>query len=80
MPRMDGPQPAFDADEAGGGLGEPGGTRAMGACEPGQAGNGAAISIAFMRPGAPPRFSQTPSSISSRCAVDLVLFHDLDGA
>src|SRR5215212_909489 len=41
--------------------GEPGGTRAMGACEPGQGGNAAAISIAFMCPGAPPRLSPTPS-------------------
>ena len=48
-----------DAREAGV-QGEPGGTRAMGACEPGQGGNAAAISITFMCPGEPPRLSPTP--------------------
>ena len=55
------PDPTGVPESAGGGPGEPGGTRAMGACEPGQAGNGAAISIAFMRAGAPPRLSQPPA-------------------
>jgi hypothetical protein len=45
-----------------GGQGEPGGTRAMVACEPGQDGNGAAISITSMCAGEPPRLSLTPSS------------------
>ena len=40
----------------------------MGACEPGQGGNAAAISIAFMCPGAPPRLSPTPST--ARPALD----------
>lgn len=39
------------------GRGEPGGTRTMAACEPGQGGNAAAINNAFMCPGAPPRFT-----------------------
>ena len=34
----------------------------MGACEPGQGGNAAAISIAFMCPGAPPRLSPAPAA------------------
>jgi hypothetical protein len=41
----------------GGGQGEPGGTRAMGVCEPGQGGNAAAISNTFMCLGEPPRLS-----------------------
>ncbi len=45
----------------GGGPGEPGGTRAMGVCEPGQGGNSAAISNTFMCLGEPPRFSRTPA-------------------
>jgi len=44
----------------GGGRGEPGGTRAMGVCEPGQGGNAAAISNTFMCPGEPPRLSSAP--------------------
>ncbi len=52
-----------------GGQGEPGGTRAMVACEPGQDGNGAAISIAFMCPGAPPRLSPTPASSDGSVAI-----------
>lgn len=55
----------------------------MGACEPGQARKGAAINIAFMRAGAPPRFSQTSSSrrcFVTRFVVNLVVLHDLDGA
>ena len=56
------PGPMIDNDpsrrtQSRGGQGEPGGTRAMGACEPGQGGNAAAISIASMCPGAPPRLS-----------------------
>src|SRR3954447_16911620 len=47
--------------EACGGRGEPGGTRAMGACEPGQGGNAAAISIAFMCAGEPPRLTPAPA-------------------
>ncbi len=39
------------------GQGEPGGTRAMGVCEPGQGGNAAAINNTFMCPGEPPRLS-----------------------
>ena len=50
------------ARSRGGGQGEPGGTRAMGACEPGQGGNAAAISIAFMCPGEPPRLSPPPAA------------------
>ena len=45
----------------GGGQGEPGGTRAMGVCEPGQGGNAAAISNTFMCLGEPPRLSPTPA-------------------
>ena len=45
----------------GGGPGEPGGTRAMGVCEPGQGGNAAAISNTFMCPGEPPRLSRPPA-------------------
>jgi hypothetical protein len=48
-----------------GGQGEPGGTRAMGVCEPGQDGNGAAISITFMCLGEPPRLSPAPASSSA---------------
>lgn len=55
--RRDHPPPAFRR----GGRGEPGGTRAMGACEPGQGGNAAAISIAFMCPGEPPRLTPPPA-------------------
>jgi hypothetical protein len=50
----------------GGGQGEPGGTRAMGVCEPGQGGNAAAISNTFMCLGEPPRLSPTPAKISLR--------------
>ena len=45
----------------GGGSGEPGGTRAMGVCEPGQGGNAAAISNTFMCLGEPPRLSRAPA-------------------
>ena len=37
----------------------------MGACEPGQGGNAAAISIAFMCPGEPPRLSPAPADATS---------------
>ena len=57
-PTIDG-SPAFG--HRGGGQGEPGGTRAMGACEPGQGGNAAAISNTFMCLGEPPRLSPSPA-------------------
>lgn len=41
--------------------GEPGGTLAMVACEPGQGGNTAAINIAIMCLGAPPRLTRNLS-------------------
>ncbi len=50
----------------GGGPGEPGGTRAMGVCEPGQGGNAAAISNTFMCLGEPPRLSRPPATQGSR--------------
>ena len=46
--------------------GEPGGTRAMGVCEPGQGGNAAAISNTFMCPGEPPRLSRPPVTPGGR--------------
>src|SRR5690348_13722125 len=49
------------ASKRSGARGEPGGTRAMGACEPGQGGNAAAISITPMCAGAPPRLTPTPA-------------------
>ncbi len=50
-----------------GGPGEPGGTRAMGVCEPGQGGNAAAINNTFMCLGEPPRFSRTSAAESEWC-------------
>jgi hypothetical protein len=58
-PRMDGSQ--AHADAFGGGPGEPGGTRAMEVCEPGQGGNAAAINNTFMCLGEPPRLSRIPA-------------------
>ena len=49
---------SFVGRPEGGGPGEPGGTRAMGVCEPGQGGNAAAISNTFMCLGEPPRLSR----------------------
>jgi hypothetical protein len=49
-----------------GGQGEPGGTRAMGVCEPGQGGNAAAISNTFMCLGEPPRLSPAPAMLMWR--------------
>src|SRR5262245_51745232 len=43
-----------------GGRGEPGGTRAMGVCEPGQGGNAAAINNTLMCLGVPPRLTLAP--------------------
>ena len=43
------------------GPGEPGGTRAMGVCEPGQGGNAAAINNTFMCAGEPPRLTRPPA-------------------
>ena len=54
-----------DLRNNGGGQGEPGGTRAMGVCEPGQGGNAAAISNTFMCLGEPPRLS--PISARESC-------------
>ena len=50
----------------GGGSGEPGGTRAMNVCEPGQGGNAAAISNTFMCLGEPPRLSRAPVPVFDR--------------
>lgn len=63
-------KPIVERPDERGGRGEPGGTRAMGACEPGQGGNAAAISIASMCPGAPPRLSQAPASYKLRPQTD----------
>jgi len=46
--------------------GEPGGALAMEACEPGQDGNGAAISIVFMCLGFPPRLTRNLLNLFDR--------------
>src|SRR5579883_3190030 len=54
----------------GGGRGEPGGTRAMGVCEPGQGGNAAAINNTFMCLGEPPRLTLAPARAAALAASD----------
>jgi hypothetical protein len=59
-------KPLIGSCRHGGGQGEPGGTRAMGVCEPGQGGNAAAISNTLMCLGEPPRLSPVPAWESCR--------------
>jgi hypothetical protein len=59
-------EPLIGSCRHGGGQGEPGGTRAMGVCEPGQGGNAAAISNTLMCLGEPPRLSPVPAWESCR--------------